>query len=102
MEENFYNNYYLFNTNYISRLLSISFILIWAVYFIISQPKTPNQKNQFINQFISSRGVGLGFIIISMLLEILADLLTIKDNTDKSVEDFTPHLAISPLILWNF
>src|SRR5687767_2197727 len=102
MAENFYNNYYIFNTNYINRLLSISFILIWTICYIIAQPqpqpRTPN-NNSFINKFVSSRGVGFGFIVVSMLLEIIADLITIKENVNMDSE---LHLKFASLLLWNF
>ncbi|RIA99618.1 hypothetical protein C1645_746701 [Glomus cerebriforme] len=106
MEENYYNNYYIFNTNYINKLLTTSFVLIWSIFFIFTQPRISNQKpnknGQIIDKIISPRGVGLGFIIISMLLEISADLITIKENSEQNLENYIPQLKFSSLILWNF
>jgi hypothetical protein len=105
MAENYYNNYFVFNTNYINRLLTTSFVLIWSIFFVFIRTKTPNKNNQnkqLSNRSISSRGIGLGFIIVSMLLEIFADIITIKDNSKEDIENFVPKLQFSSLILWNF
>ncbi|EXX51787.1 uncharacterized protein OCT59_013099 [Rhizophagus irregularis] len=102
--ENFYNNYFIFNTNYINRLLATSFVLIWSVFFIFIRMRTNknSQSNRLFNQPISPRGIGLGFILVSMLLEIMADIITVKDNSSENLDNFLPQLKFSSLILWNF
>jgi len=70
---------------------------------MFTQSRIPNPKNspQIIDRFISSRGIGLGFIIISMVFEILSDLITIFDKDNNNINTI-PKLGLFQLVLWNF
>ncbi|CAG8463142.1 10655_t:CDS:1 [Scutellospora calospora] len=98
----YYNNFIIFNFYHLNRAFLTTVIFIWSVYFVLSRPAQTQQPPVIKCIIISSRGIGITLLFISMALEIIAELIAFGNsnfNTSTNILTGTP--LIATLILWN-
>ncbi|CAG8604042.1 288_t:CDS:1, partial [Racocetra persica] len=100
----YYNNFIIFNVVHLNRALSTTIVFIWSLYFVLSRP-TPTQQTPVIRCImISSRGIGIILLFISMVLEIVANLIAFTNSNNlinPSLDILTGAPLIITLVLWN-
>ncbi|CAG8514589.1 12213_t:CDS:2 [Dentiscutata erythropus] len=102
----YYNNFIVFNVDHLNRAFTITIVFIWSLYFVISRPVPPQPPPPVIKcNMISSRGIGIILLLISMALEMISDLIAFANSNDLTSSSSQDILSGAPLIitliLWN-
>ncbi|KAF0430337.1 hypothetical protein F8M41_005541 [Gigaspora margarita] len=101
----YYNNFIIFNVDHLNRAFTTTIVFIWSLYFVISRPAPPQPPPPIIKCImISSRGIGLLLLFISMAFELIGNLIAFANSNqliDSSHSILTGAPLIVTLILWN-
>ncbi|CAG8518174.1 9762_t:CDS:1, partial [Gigaspora rosea] len=101
----YYNNFIIFNVNHLNRAFTTTIVFIWSLYFVISRPAPPQPPPPIIKCImISSRGIGILLLFISMAFELIGNLIAFANSNqmaDSSHSILTGAPLIASLILWN-